>query len=165
MGQIYKTSLFCLGPYNTHCTLCTLHFLVNFVGSIFGLQHLFWQLILWLLQGRNVGCNQKISLLFNLQWRSLNPFCFHTEQLVKNCTSSPLTWCCSPAGIGGTRLCPTLGSIEGSMESSMKGLWDSGSRGLKLPEIFSSTGDHTWNPMTQSVRINIWEVFVLADWK
>lgn len=24
----------------------------------------------------------------------------------------------------------------------MKGLWDSGSRGLKLPEIFSSTGDH-----------------------
>lgn len=60
----------------------------------------------------------------------------------------PLTWNCRPAVSGGTLLWPSLGSIVGSMDSSMKGFWESCCTGLKFPEIFSSSANHTYNPNT-----------------
>lgn len=53
----------------------------------------------------------------------------------------PLTWNCMPAVSGGTRLWPSLGSIVGSVESSIKGFWKSCCTGLKFPEIFSSSAN------------------------
>lgn len=53
-----------------------------------------------------------------------------------------LTWICWAAASGGTRFWLSFGSSVGSVDSSIKGFWESGSTGLKLSEMVSSSINH-----------------------